>query len=154
VNQKSREKLIITIGGIIAVLILYVAFFLMPSIDSIRLQKKQLHANKKNLAELKDILEEYQKYKQTVPRRFQGSLSAFAEQKAEELNVTISNIKPFGTKGEEVELKFDEIGGKKVLKFVYEMEKNGVQINSLNMKDYKGTGIWVVKMYLAATSAQ
>jgi hypothetical protein len=118
----------------------------MPTMDNIKKQKKMLAKNEKDVIELKKCLEEYRKTGIKTTKTFEGSLSAFVENKAKETGITISFIRPYGEKGEGVEIKVDEMDGKTILKFIYEMENNGVIVRRLSMRDFKGTGVWVVKI--------
>lgn len=147
-DNKSREKITVTAGVILAIVISYLAFFVFPTIDSIKKQEKQLQANKKNMNQLKSLLEKHQKIEKKPSKKLEGSLSAFVEKTAGEIGITIAYIRPYGEGGKGVEIKVDEMEGQKIIQFVYEMEKNGVNISRLNMRDYKGTGIWVVKFNL------
>ncbi len=145
---QNREKITLTVGGILAFLIVYIAFFWIPTTKSIALEKKRLAKNQKNLIKLKSLLEKYQRIGKNGKKKFAGSLSAFVEKKAKEVGVTIAYIRPYGEDGSGVEVKVDEMPTEKIVKFLYEMEKNGIKIVRLNMRDYKGTGIWVVRFSL------
>ena len=144
----KKNKSTATIGGVIFFLILYVGFFLLPSLDSIKAQERSIASNKKNRIKLKKLLEQVPKSENTAEEKFEGSLSAFVEKTAKEQEVTIGYIRPYGKKSEGVEIKIDEMSGEKLVKFIYEMENKGIVISRLNTRDYSGNGIWVVKFNL------
>jgi type II secretory pathway component PulM len=148
VNGKNRERLTFIIGGIIGFIILYFSIFALPTMDTINKQKKQIMENEKRAGELKKLLSEHGGADQNQKKKFQGSLSAFVENKSKEIGVVIAYIRPYGDKGEGVEVKVDEMEGKKIIQFTYEMETNGIRVTRLNMRDYKGAGEWVVKFNL------
>lgn len=147
-NKKERESLILRAGIVILLFLLYVAFFVFPATDSIRQKTAQKAAGEKNAQELKKLLEENQKSGGPEEKKFEGSLSTFVEKKAKESDITISYIKPYGDSGQGVEIKVDELEGRKLIKFIYEMEISGVMVSRLNMRDYKGEGEWVIRMNL------
>jgi type II secretory pathway component PulM len=148
VKQKNKEKLLVTSGIIAVVIIAYFAFFLFPALSSIKKQEKDLANNKANIAKVRKLLEEYKESGSAQKSALEGSLSAFIEQKSRQLGITIANIKPFGEKEEGVEVRADEVEGDKILKLLYELENNGITVNHLNIRDYKGSGMWVLKMEL------
>lgn len=137
------------IGGVIIVLILYFSFFLSPTLDSIEKTRKGIRSAEKNMTEFKRLLEKYKKTESKPDKnKFKGSLSAFVEKTAKDIDVTVSYIRPYGKKNEGVEVKFDEMPSDKIVKFIYEMETKGILVSRLNMRDYKGTGDWVVRINL------
>ena len=147
-KKSAREKIILTIGSMVIVVLAYTLIFLFPTIDNIDRQKKRLKSNRKNFVKLKKLLESHQKYKPQEEKKFEGSLPAFVDKIAKKQNITITYIKPYGNKSEGVEIKFDEMTGKELINFIHAMEDNGVTVSRLNARDHKGTGIWVVKLNL------
>lgn len=146
-EQKNREKLIINIGIIAAVIIIFVAAFVFPTLDSIKRQKSIKRNQLKNMAKLKDLLEQAPASGTETTKKFEGSLSAFVEQTASQSDITIAYIRPFD-QDQGVEVKVEDLEGDKLLQFIYVLEENGVAIQRLNLRDYKGNGIWIVKMFL------
>jgi type II secretory pathway component PulM len=136
------------LGIVAAILIVYFGFFLLPTIDNINKTQSKIAANKKNRAALKELLENRPAKVQQEIKPFEGSLSAFVEKTAQELNVKISNIRPYGKTSEGVEIKIDEMTGKELLDFMNKMESSGVSVTRLNARDYKESGIWTVKLNL------
>lgn len=139
------------IGGSLAALVLvYLMFFVFPALDNIKKEKVKIEANRKTRVKLKDLLESRTKIPASAaPRKkFEGSLTAYVEKMANEREIKLSYVRPYGKTGEGVEIKIDEILGKDLIDFAYEMEQSGVTISRLNARDYKGSGFWVVKMNL------
>ncbi|MFP4498095.1 MAG: type II secretion system protein GspM [Vulcanimicrobiota bacterium] len=147
-DNKKREKLILTIGIIVFVIMGYFGLFVLPTVTSINRNRKALQSNEESIKEIKTLLEEYEKYNSNKTQSFEGSLSSLIEQKAREMGITIAYIKPYGEDGRGAELKIDEIDGKKLLELLYTIESEGIQIDRLNIRDYKGSGLWVLTMSL------
>ncbi|MCD4783312.1 MAG: type II secretion system protein M [Candidatus Eremiobacteraeota bacterium] len=147
-KKTTRENIILTIGSLVILMLAYSLIFLFPTLDKIDRQKTRLKANGKNKIKLRKLLESHQKSAPQEEKKFQGSLSAFVEKKAKKLEIKITYIKPYGKKSEGVEIKIDEMTGNELLDFIHEMEDSGVTISRFNARDYKGTGVWVVKFNL------
>jgi len=143
-----REKLIFGVGAVLFFLLAYTQFFLFPALDNIKSAKKQLAVKRKNKAKLKTLLDNHTITEEIKAQTFEGSLSAFVEKKARELDIKITSIRPYGKKSEGVEIKIEEMTAKELLKFTYEMENNRVIVKRLNARDYAGNGIWVIKFNL------
>lgn len=146
-KQNSQTTTLI-VGGILFFLISYISFFLLPTLDKIKKASIRLEANRKARGELKKLLEERPIEKKTDTKPFEGSLSTFVESKAKELNIKIAKMQPYGKTQEGVEVTVEEMAGKELVNFAYQMENSGIKIVRLNARDYKGQGIWWVKMNL------
>ncbi|MCE1247099.1 MAG: type II secretion system protein GspM [Firmicutes bacterium] len=146
--QNSSQQKTLILGIIAAVLIVYFGLFLMPSIDNINKTKSKIAANKKNRAQLRELLEKRPAVVQQEVKPFDGSISAFVEKTAQELNIKISNIRPYGKNSEGVEIKIDDMTGKDLLDFINRMESNGISVTMLDARDYKGSGLWAIKINL------
>jgi type II secretory pathway component PulM len=147
-NGKNREKFVMIAGGAVLLIVLYLFVLVLPTMDSIQRKKKQLEANQKNIVKLKSLLEEHRKSAQSGIPRFRGSLSAFVENKAREGDIAIAYVRPYGEKGQGVEVKVEGIDGKKLVWLLYQIDSQGITLSRLNMRDYKGTGEWAVKLNL------
>ena len=151
-DKLKNDKPAVFLGIALILFILYVGFFLLPSIDNIDKEEKLLQSNKKNRIKLKKLLEKHAGSSSTSTssedKKFEGSLTEFIGKKAKEHDFTITYIRPYGKKSEGVEIKIDEMTGEKLLKFTYDMESNGITVSRLNARDYSGNGVWVVKLNL------
>jgi type II secretory pathway component PulM len=147
-NSKQREKIVVIGGSIVFFTLLYLLVFLFPTLTKIRNSEKNIKTDEKNLVKLRELLEQHGSSAAKPTNRIEGSLSAFIERKAREMNITIAFIRPYGEEGRGVEIKIDEMDGDSILRFVYEMETNGINITRLNIRDFRNTGIWVVRMNL------
>ncbi len=147
-KKKPREQLTIKIGAVILVIILYLAFFLFPALDSIKAKQSQIEGSRRDLASLKKLLEENPRPPEDEKTKFEGSLNSFVEQKAREIDFTIAYVRPYGERGEGVEIKVDEMQSPKLVSFLYQLKTSGIKVSRLNMRDYQGTGNWVVSMHL------
>ncbi len=151
-EKLKNDKPAAFLGIALIFFILYIGFFLLPSIDNINKEEKMLESNKKNRVKLKKLLEQHASTatnsSNNSEKKFEGSLSAFVEKKAKDHGFTIAYIRPYGKKSEGVEVKIDEMTGEKLLQFTYDMESNGITVSRLNARDYSGNGIWVVKLNL------
>lgn len=149
-EKPKNDKQAAFAGIALILLILYAGFFLLPSLDNIDKESKNLISSKKNRVKLKQLLEEYKNSASDTnqDKKFDGSLSAFVEKKAKDYGFTIAYIRPYGRKSEGVEIKIDEMTGDKLLQFTYEMENSGITVSRLNARDFSGNGVWVVKLNL------
>lgn len=147
-QEIKREKMVVTIGGAFALILAYFIFFALPVSDSIKAERAKQKAELENTVKLKEILEEYSGQEKPEDNKLEGSLSAFVETTANNLNIKIAFMRPYGKGGEGVEIKIDEMTGKELVNFAYLAEEQGIVISRLNARDYKGQGIWVVRMNL------
>lgn len=146
--QNDSQKRTMIFGIIAALLIVYFGLFLLPTIDNINKTKSKIAANTKNRVKLRELLEKRPTVVKQEIKPFEGSLSAFVEKSAQELNIKISNIRPYGKTSEGVEVKIEEMTGKELLDFINRMESSGVSVTMLDARDYKESGIWTVKINL------
>jgi hypothetical protein len=123
---------------------------MFPTLKKINQVQTQISADERDAVQIRALLEEFDNKSSTSSGQFEGSLSAFVERTARNIGITIAFIRPYGEEGRGVEIKVDEMNGENILRFVYEMENNGINISRLNMRDFKSTGIWVVTMNLEA----
>lgn len=155
-EKLKNDKSAAFMGIALIFLILYIGFFLLPSIDNISKEEKMLESNKKNRIKLKKLLEKHANTASSTTdngeKKFEGSLSAFVEKKAKDHGFKVAYIRPYGKKSEGVEVKIDEMTGEKLLQFTYDMESNGITVSRLNARDYSGNGIWIVKLNLEKES--
>lgn len=151
-EKLKNDKPAAFLGIALIFFILYVGFFLLPSLDNISKEEKMLESNKKNRIKLKKLLEQHTSTASASTsqgeKKFEGSLTEFIGKKAKEHDFTIAYIRPYGKKSEGVEIKIDEMTGEKLLRFTYDMESNGITVSRLNARDFQGNGVWVVKLNL------
>ncbi|MDQ7823939.1 MAG: type II secretion system protein GspM [Candidatus Eremiobacteraeota bacterium] len=151
-DLSPREKIIYGVGVPIILLMLYVVFFILPSLEHIRVAKKQIAAYRGQWKQIEAEIERYRNLPAVTSPAERVSLLSFLEQSGNNLKIDkkIVYLKPFSTTGnkEGAEVKIDDITGDELIKLIHLVQEARISIVKINVKDHNLDGLWTLKLFL------
>lgn len=151
-NLTVREKIIFGIGGAIIFVFLYLGIFIFPSLEKIKILKKQTASLSKDWVEMQKLAETYENLPKQAPSPERASLLPYLEETGRTLKIDkkIVYLKPFSTtsKSEGAEMKIDDISGEDTVKFLFKLKEARIKILKMNLRDHNIDGLWTVKVFL------
>ncbi|MCL5037185.1 MAG: type II secretion system protein GspM [Chloroflexi bacterium] len=144
----ERDRRIMIIGSISAVILLYLGLFLLPAVSKIEKLEKSIVRKQTDYNMVADLVSRYQALPKTSGNAGKAILP-FVENlgKREGIADNIDYLRPFGDKGG-AELKLVQISSDKLVKILYEFQGAGIKVRQMNMRDYGNSGQWTAKIFL------
>jgi type II secretory pathway component PulM len=144
--KSERERWMVIIGSIALTVILYVAFFLSPTLKQIGKYQKLLPQRKTELDDARKLAGQYMQMKAAskgpavVDKDPISAVDDVAQQMGMKDRVRIVNSSGNGG----FQLKVDDVDGGSLVKLLHNLASRGVRPDDIEMHDYDGTGFWTV----------
>jgi type II secretory pathway component PulM len=150
-SEQERQRL--WIGGMIAVVLLFVGVVVLPLRDRIGRSAKSLVARQHELEQVRALAGQLAALPQQGGATTTETPTQVVDRCLATLNLTdrVSSRRPFGTQGQGLELKLDDLPGASVSQLLAALRDGGVNPTALELTDVKAQGTWSLRLTIGSS---